>query len=116
MRLLSEIYETCNFVTMELESFEAATKQEVWVKAMKEEITMIEKNKTWDLVDHLQDKEVIRVKWVYKTKLNFDGSIQKHKAKLVAKGYAQLPGIDYNETFALVARLDTIRAFVALAA
>jgi len=52
------------------------------------------------------DKPVIGVKWVFKTKLNLDGTIQKHKVRLVAKGYAQKLGIDYNETFALVARLD----------
>lgn len=79
---------------MEPESFEEAAKQEVWVKAMEKEIRMIEKNKTWELVDHPKDKEIIGVKWIYKTKLNSDGSIQKHKARLVAKGYSQLPGID----------------------
>ena len=103
-------------MTLEPENYEAASKQEVWVKAMQEEIKMIEKNKTWELVDYPKDKEIIGVKWVYKTKLNSDGSIQKHKARLVAKGYSQQYGIDYNETFAHVARLDTIRALVALAA
>ncbi|KAL0294285.1 UNVERIFIED_CONTAM: Retrovirus-related Pol polyprotein from transposon RE2 [Sesamum radiatum] len=101
---------------MEPESFEAAAKDEVWVQAMKEEIKMIEKNDTWELTERPKDKEVIGVKWIYKTKLNADGSIQKHKARLVAKGYSQLPGIDYTETFAPVARLDTIRALVAIAA
>jgi hypothetical protein len=62
------------------------------------------------------DKPVIGVKWVYKTKLHLDGTVQKHKAHLVAKGYAQKSGVDYNETFAPVARLDTIRTLIALAA
>ena len=74
---------------------------------MNEEINMIDKNETWELVDRPEDKEVIRVKWVYKTKVNPDGSIQKHKARLVVKGYSKHFGIDYNETFAPVARLDT---------
>ncbi|KAL0311966.1 UNVERIFIED_CONTAM: Copia protein [Sesamum radiatum] len=115
-KLLSDIYETCNFVIMEPESFEAAAKYEVPVQAMEKEIKMIKKNDTWELADRPKDKEVIGVKWIYETKLNADGSIQKHKARLVAKGYSQLSGIDYNETFAPVARLDTIRALVAIAA
>ena len=79
---------------------------------MEEEIKMIEKNETRELVDLPQDKEVIGVKWVYKTKLNSDGSIQKHKARLVAKRYSQQIGINYNETFAPVAHLDTIKALL----
>ncbi|KAL0357030.1 UNVERIFIED_CONTAM: Retrovirus-related Pol polyprotein from transposon TNT 1-94 [Sesamum calycinum] len=115
-KLLSDIYETCNFIMLEPENFETAVKHKVWVQAMEEEIKMIEKNNTWELADMPKDKEVIGVKWIYKTKLNADGSIQKHKARLVAKGYSQLPGIDYTETFAPAARLDTIRALIAIAA
>ncbi|KAL0370487.1 UNVERIFIED_CONTAM: Retrovirus-related Pol polyprotein from transposon RE2 [Sesamum angustifolium] len=101
---------------LEPENFETAVKHKVWVQAMEEEIKMIEKNNTWELADRPKDKEVIGVKWIYKTKLNADGSNTKHKARLVAKGYSQLPGIDYTETFAPVARLDTIRALIAIAA
>ncbi|KAM2454679.1 hypothetical protein PS1_014770 [Malus domestica] len=82
---------------------------------MSTEIEMIEKNDTWELVKRPFDKPVIGVKWVYNTKLNLDGSVQKNKARLVAKGYSQKPEVDFNETFAPVARLDTIRTLIALA-
>lgn len=68
----------------------------------------IKKNATWELVDPPTEKEVIGVKWLYKTKYAVDRSIQRHKARLVAKGYAQQLGIDTNETYAPVARFDTI--------
>lgn len=83
---------------------------------MSAEIEMTWNNSTWDLIDRPFDKLVVGLKWVYKTKLNLDGSLQKNKARLVAKGYFQKPRIDFNETFAPVARLDTIRALIALAA
>jgi hypothetical protein len=113
---IAEIYEKCNMCIIEPESFEEAEKDDSWKRAMEAEIQMIEKNNTWDLVDRPSDKPIIGVKWVYKTKLNLDGSVQKNKARLVAKGYSQKPGIDFNETFAPVARLDTVRTLVALAA
>ncbi|KAL0364614.1 UNVERIFIED_CONTAM: putative mitochondrial protein [Sesamum angustifolium] len=74
-KLLSDIYETCNFIMLEPENFETAVKYKVWVQAMEEEIKMIEKNNTMELADRPKDKEVIGVKWIYKTKLNADGSI-----------------------------------------
>ena len=67
-----------------------------WMDAMKEELKMIENNQTWELVDKLTHKRAIRVKWVYRTKLNSDGSINKHKARLVVKGYAQMFGVDFS--------------------
>ena len=67
-------------------------------------------------MNKLDHHKVIGVKWVYRTKLNPNGSINKHKAKLVVKGYSQPLGIDFSDTFALVARHETIRLILALVA
>jgi hypothetical protein len=116
LRNLDDIYARCNFCVVELENFEEAVKEESWRKAMEDEIEVIEKNKTWKLVERPQDKEIIGVKWIYKVKYNVDGSVQRNKARLVAKGYSQQPIVDFHETFASVARLDTVRALISLAA
>ena len=97
-------------------SFEEAIKVDKWISAMDEEIQSIEKNDTWDLLDFSKGEDVIGVQQVYKTKYNADGKVEKDKARLVAKGFSQQPGIDYNETFAPVARLDTIRMILSIAA
>ncbi|KAL3534237.1 hypothetical protein ACH5RR_002698 [Cinchona calisaya] len=115
-RSLNDIYARCNFCVLEPENFEEANAENDWRKAMEEEIQSIEKKNTWKLVDKPQNKEIIGVKWIYKAKLNPDGSIQRKKARLVAKGFTQQPRVDYNETFALVARFDTIRTLIAMAA
>ena len=96
--------------------FEDAIKEEHWINAMNEEMESIKKNDTWDLVDLPKEKECIGVKWVYKTKYKANGEVDKHKARLVAKGFAQEYGVDYNETFSPVARLDTIRMVLTIAA
>ena len=75
---------------------------------MDEEIDSIERNNTWELMDLHKGKECIGVKWVYKTKFYAKGEIVTHKEILVAKGLSQQYGVDYNETFAPVARLDTV--------
>ncbi|KZV39334.1 retrovirus-related Pol polyprotein from transposon TNT 1-94 [Dorcoceras hygrometricum] len=96
--------------------FEEAVKHEKWRKAMDSEISSIENNQTWELMDLPIGAKTIGVKWIYKTKLNERGEIDKHKARLVAKGYSQKQGIDFTEVFAPVARMDTVRMIVALAA
>ena len=101
---------------MEPESFEDAMRQDVWVIAMKEEINMIKNNETWELVNPPANKDLIGVKEVYKEETNPDNLIQKYKARLVAKGYNQRADIDYDEVFALVAQLETIRLIISLAA
>lgn len=104
------------FITYQPETYEEAAKEEAWINAMDEEIEVIEKNDTWDLVDLPEGKKSIGVKWVYRSKFNEKGEFQKHKARLVAKGYVQQHGIDYGETYAPVAKLDTVRAVLAVAA
>jgi hypothetical protein len=96
--------------------FEDAIKEEHWINAMNDEMESIEENDTWDLVDLPKEKECIGVKWVYKTKYKANGKFEKYKARLVAKLFAQEYGVDYNETFAPVERLDTIRMVLAIAA
>jgi hypothetical protein len=82
---------------------------------MNENIEAIKMNKTWDLIDMLVDKSNIGVKWAFKKKVNEKGKVHKHKARMVAKGFSQQPSIYYGESFALVARLDTIRTILATA-
>jgi len=96
-------------------TYEEAIKHEEWRKAMNQEIDAIEKKNTWELTSLPLEAKKIGVKWIYKTKLNEKGDIEKYKARLVAKGYSQQYGIDYNEVFAPVARWDTIRTILSLA-
>jgi hypothetical protein len=84
-RSLADIYSRCNVAEAKPIDFEEAINSQVWITAMKEELTMIEKNETWMLVDRPVHKKVIGVKWIFKTKLNANGSISKHKARLVVK-------------------------------
>jgi hypothetical protein len=75
---------------------------------MDNEISAIEKNGTWELIMLSKNTKKIGVKWIYKTKLNEKGEVDKYKARLVAKGYAQQHGVDYTKVFTLVARWDII--------
>ncbi|XP_073120189.1 uncharacterized protein [Henckelia pumila] len=97
-------------------TFKEESKEEKLNQAMKEEIKSIEKNDTRELTSLPLHKYSIGVKWIFKTKTNQDSSFNKYKARLVAKGYKQKEDEDFNEVFAPVSRLDTIRLLISLAA
>ena len=80
---------------------------------MNEELDQIEKNKTWELVSRPQNENVIGTKWVFQKKVNENGQVISNKAKLVCKGYAQVEGVYFEETFAPMAILEAIRMFLA---
>jgi hypothetical protein len=97
-------------------TFSQAEKVVSWRHAMTEEISSIEDNGTWELVDLLTGQKLIGLKWVYKLKKDASGAMIKHKARLVARQLVQREGVDYDEVLALVARLDSVRLLLALAA
>jgi hypothetical protein len=95
--------------------YEEASSQQVWRDAMMEEYQSIMKNDVWHIVLRPEGKFVVTSKWIYKIKHAADGSIEKHKARFVARGFFQVEGIDYEETYAPVARYTSILTIIALA-
>ncbi|GJQ89237.1 putative ribonuclease H-like domain-containing protein [Tanacetum coccineum] len=95
--------------------FQEALEDESWVDAMQEELLQFEIQKVWVLVDLPYGKKAIGTKWVYRNKKDERGVVVRNKARLVAQGHRQEEGIDYDEVFAPVARLEAIRIFLAFA-
>ncbi|GJS69255.1 retrovirus-related pol polyprotein from transposon TNT 1-94 [Tanacetum coccineum] len=102
--------------SVEPKNYKDALTQACWIEAMQEELNEFERLEVWELVPRPDKVMVITLKWIYKVKLDELGGILKNKARLVAHGYRQEEGIDFEESFALVARLDAIRIFLAFAA
>jgi hypothetical protein len=86
-----------------------------WTKAEKLELVALKKNGTWTIVPIPAGRKLITCRWVYKVKLNKDNSIERFKARLVARGFLQKHGIDYQETFAAVALMKSFRILMAYA-
>lgn len=88
--------------------------REYWKQAMQDEIGSFEENKAWKLIDPTKSVTVVQCKWVFKRKIDQSDKVS-YCARLVAKGFCQKPGIDYNDTFAPVVRHSTLRLMIALA-
>ena len=95
----------CDYTVVEPPSFAIASKHPPWVAAMDAEFQSLMKQQTWSLVPLPPHKNVVTRKWVYKLKRHNDGSVARDKGRLVAKGYLQQYGLDYDETFSPVVNL-----------
>ncbi|GJW43198.1 retrovirus-related pol polyprotein from transposon TNT 1-94 [Tanacetum coccineum] len=94
--------------SVEPKTYKDALTQSCWIEAMQEELNEFERLEVWELVPRLDKVMIITLKWIYKVKLDEMGGIQKNKARLIAHGYHQEEGIDFEESFTPVARLDAI--------
>ncbi|KAK9928311.1 hypothetical protein M0R45_025454 [Rubus argutus] len=97
-------------------NYKSALKIPEWKQAMQEEYDALMKQKTWTLVALPPEKNLVSCKWIFKIKRNADGSVARHKARLVARGFSQEYGVDYDETFSPVVRHTTVRLILSLAA
>ncbi|GKB58461.1 retrovirus-related pol polyprotein from transposon TNT 1-94 [Tanacetum coccineum] len=102
--------------TAEPKNIKEAMADSAWIEAMQEELHQFDRLQVWELVDKPFGKTVIKLKWLWKNKKDEDQTVIRNKARLVAKGYAQEEGIDFEESFAPVARLEAVRIFVAYVA
>nr|GEW14684.1 retrovirus-related Pol polyprotein from transposon TNT 1-94 [Tanacetum cinerariifolium] len=98
---------------IELKNFKSAIIEDCWFQAMQDEIHEFDRLQVWELVPQPECVMIIMLKWIYKVKLDEYGDVLKNKAWLVAKGYRQEEGIDFEESFAPVARIEAIRIFIA---
>ena len=98
------------------ETFAEASGNPNWDADMNEEYHFLMVNDTWDLVLLPKGRKLVRCKWVYRTKYASDGSVEILKVRLVAKGFSQVKGIDYNETFAPIAKMNSIHLVLSLVA
>jgi hypothetical protein len=97
-------------------TFEEVVQKEQWKEAMMEEHQSIMKNEVLEIIPRPKEKTVVTSKWVYKIKHAADGSMDKYKARFVARGFSQKEGEDNDKTFSLVARYTSIRAIISLPA
>jgi hypothetical protein len=111
----NQVSYSCYLAQTESKKVEEAIQDESWVSAMHNELHQFTKNDVWTLVPRLADHNIIGTKWIFKNKSDEHGTVVKNKARLVAQGYTQIERIDFDETFALIARLKSIRILLSIA-
>jgi hypothetical protein len=104
--LEAQLHHACN--DDEPQSFTKAERHAAWHAAMQSEMDAVEKNHTWELADLPRGHSAITLKWVFKLKRDEAGAIVKHKAHLVARGFMQREGINFDDTFNPVARIESV--------
>ncbi|GKC34901.1 retrovirus-related pol polyprotein from transposon TNT 1-94, partial [Tanacetum coccineum] len=114
--ILTMLKKTIMILKLHIWTYKDALTQAYWIEAMEEELNEFERLEVWELVPRPDKVMIITLKWIYKVKLDELGGILKNKARLVACGYHQEEGIDFEESFAPVSRLEAIRIFLAFAA
>jgi hypothetical protein len=114
-RVVNQVSYSCYLSQLEPKKVEEALDDESWINAMHDELHQFTRNEVWSLVPRPYDRNVIGTKWVFKNKSDEHGTVVRNKARLVAQGYTQVEGIDFDETFAPVARLESIRVLLAIA-
>jgi hypothetical protein len=111
----NQVSYSCYHAQIEPKKVDEALQDEGWVSAMHDELHQFTINDVWTLVPRLAEQNIIGTKWIFKNKTDEHGTVVRNKARLVAQGYTQIEGVDFDETFAPVARLESIRILLSIA-
>jgi hypothetical protein len=102
------------FLSLSQIKLNEALEDESWAAAIYDELNQFVRNDVWTLVPRPKDHNIIRTKWIFKNKFDEHDTVVRNKARLVAQGYTQVEGVDFDETFAPVARLESIRILLSI--
>ena len=100
---------SCHLSQVKPTKFEEALQDESWVEAMHDKLLQFQRNDVWTIVPRSEGEHIIGTKWIFRNKTDEEGNVIHNKARLVAQGYSKMEGVDYDETFAPVARMKSIR-------